>query len=326
MPIGIFTIVGVCALFLTWYNIVMSFKKRILIGLPIAIAFYFIILSFMWAVNVEDSYFQKLPEALVTFGTLMLAFAAFWSIKSRNEQEQQRRKDEAERENRDRNERWLNEIIQWATDVITATTVGDIRIISLEGKQLVGGLYATVCPLESKSHYIKHLASTFDNSLEDATQKTCSKLESYISSLKDAIVAESAEFKNVLEEAIRHGNSLSKLATKVIDNASNIKISDISRLTNDENISSEDKTLSNKALTLTDVEEHLKEQDVLLKRGVYFAGYIFGATLFFLATAGLAGKYILKAELYNVIFWCLLLLGGISLMGYAWFLHRRTKK
>lgn len=297
-----------------------------LIGLPIAIAFYFIILSLMWTANVEDSYFQKLPEALVAFGTLMLALAAFWSIKGSNEQEERRRRDEVEREKRDRNEQWLNEIIQWATDTVTATEIGDIRIVPLEGKQLVGGLYATASPLKSRSQYIKHLASTFDSSLEDAMQKASSTLESYISSLNDAIVAESAEFKNVVKEAMGHGNSLRKLAGKVIDNASRIKTSNISRLTNGENMSSKDNTRNNKELTLKDIEKHLKKQDVTLKRGAYFAGYIFGATLFFLAVSQLAGNYILKNELYNITFWWLMLLGGIALMIYAWFLRHRAKK
>jgi len=301
----------------------MSFKKRMLLGLPIAIAFYFIILSFMWAVNVEDSYFQKLPEALVTFGTLMLAFAAFWSIKSRNEQEQQRRKDEAEKENRDRNERWLNEIIQWAADTVTSTSLSDIRLISLKGKELAGGLHSAIYPLKSKGQYIKHLSAAFDSSLENAVQKTCSGIQLCISYLQKAIVTEQSKFEEEVKKAIEQEVSLRKLANKVIDEASRIKTKDISRQINDESISSKDKSTSNDEPTHKDIMEYLKKYS---REGIYFSAYVFGSSLIIIAISLLAGKYVLVDEWSYVVFCILMVSGGTALVVFAWSRLRRLKK
>jgi len=54
---------------------------------------------------------------LATFGTLLLALATILTIKNNNEREAIRRKDELSKESRNREEKWLNEIIEWAIDV-----------------------------------------------------------------------------------------------------------------------------------------------------------------------------------------------------------------
>lgn len=64
---------------------------------------------------------SNFANALVAWGTLMLAFATFLLIRHSKEQENQRRKDERAKEERDRQERWLNEITVWLRELENRT-------------------------------------------------------------------------------------------------------------------------------------------------------------------------------------------------------------
>lgn len=77
---------------------------------------------------------SNFANALVAWGTLMLAFATFLLIRHSKEQENQRRKDEQAREKRDRQERWLNEITVWLRELENRTlyTVNWKDILKLE--------------------------------------------------------------------------------------------------------------------------------------------------------------------------------------------------
>jgi len=70
---------------------------------------------------------RAIPSALVAWGTILLAFATFTLIRHSREQEEQRRKDDQAKEKRDNDERLLNEIIQWATDVASCRVERDIK-------------------------------------------------------------------------------------------------------------------------------------------------------------------------------------------------------
>jgi len=96
----------------------MTFLKRLLIGLPIAIAFYFVILTLMWAPDPQGEYWKNLPEALVAFGTLMLAIAAFWSIQNSNQIEKRRREKENEERRLQSNRRRIGDLERWTNEVI----------------------------------------------------------------------------------------------------------------------------------------------------------------------------------------------------------------
>lgn len=50
--------------------------------------------------------------------TLYLAYTAFRTIENSNEQEKHRREEDLLKETRERKERWLNEIIEWATQIL----------------------------------------------------------------------------------------------------------------------------------------------------------------------------------------------------------------
>lgn len=93
-------------------------------------------------------------------------------------QEAQRRKDEADKENRDRKERYLNEIIQWANDVNTrvyniSILTGDRYNEDRNTLWILGGLH-------NKGKYIKTTAEyIFGNPLKDSISDTGQAMSRY---------------------------------------------------------------------------------------------------------------------------------------------------
>jgi len=74
----------------------------------------------------SSEYPQKVAAlfmALTAFVTLLVVYATFNATKQSNLREETRRKDEIEKEKRDRDERLLNEIIEWATDILVGIKV-----------------------------------------------------------------------------------------------------------------------------------------------------------------------------------------------------------
>jgi len=68
--------------------------------------------------------------AITALMTLLLAIATFNSTKQSKLREQERRKDNIEKETRDRKERLLNEIIDWAEDISIASLTPDISLMA----------------------------------------------------------------------------------------------------------------------------------------------------------------------------------------------------
>lgn len=74
--------------------------------------------------------FSAFPSALVAWGTILLAYATFTLVRHSKKQEDQRRQEEQAKEKRDRDERLLNEIIEWAEDIDIASLTPDISFIA----------------------------------------------------------------------------------------------------------------------------------------------------------------------------------------------------
>jgi len=96
-----------------WYNggmkrelfySVLRYISGLLIAFLIFWGFYYFIKDDNW-------------PAVSALATVLLAIAAFLTIKSADAREDRRRQAELEREERDRKERLLNEIIQWAEGI-----------------------------------------------------------------------------------------------------------------------------------------------------------------------------------------------------------------
>lgn len=79
-----------------------------------------------------DPYSWNNPVAIATlilaFVTVSLAIAAFFTIRNSNEREKRRREEELAKEKRERKERLLNEIIEWAIDITRANFGGEILV------------------------------------------------------------------------------------------------------------------------------------------------------------------------------------------------------
>ncbi|MCX6011516.1 MAG: hypothetical protein NT134_04605, partial [Chloroflexi bacterium] len=75
----------------------------------------------------------ELPQYAIGFSvlaTLALAFAAFLTIQNADEREKRHREEELAKEKRDRKERLLNEIIEWAEEIDKASLTPDLTLAS----------------------------------------------------------------------------------------------------------------------------------------------------------------------------------------------------
>jgi len=103
----------------------MKHIEKIVIGMIAVLSVLIVIIAtdfwLLWLPLAHSSeYPQKVAAlfmALTALVTLLVVYATFNATKQSNLRELTRRKDEIEKENRDRKERLLNEIIEWAVDV-----------------------------------------------------------------------------------------------------------------------------------------------------------------------------------------------------------------
>ena len=113
---------------------------------------------------------------LATFGTLLLALATIVTIKNSNEQEKRRREDELAKEKRDRDERLLNEIIDWASGCMSCAfeinrpRIGEAKSTEQYINRMQIELEDKLRSFKTKTGYIKGIAtpSLFGQSLSKA--------------------------------------------------------------------------------------------------------------------------------------------------------------
>lgn len=84
----------------------MTINKGLITIIIACITSILIVLAF-----IKDS----LVSVFVAIGTLSLAAITWWSISSSDRRERRRTQSEIDKEDRDRTERYLNEIISWLT-------------------------------------------------------------------------------------------------------------------------------------------------------------------------------------------------------------------
>ena len=186
-------------------------------------------------------------NALVVWGTLVLATAAFLTIRNSNEREKRRRKEELAREGRDRKERLLNEIIEWAIDITkcglehwskdVTSIMGVLEMNrSLEEddiyKKLDWSIFSQLSSsitvftaFRGKNEYIRKVAEAFGQSLAKDVAKLAKSLESHIDILEKCLTA--PNIKSKLGAPPRHKKKIDKLAFKVIEEAVKIKTQEL---------------------------------------------------------------------------------------------------
>lgn len=151
--------------------------------LPKRVGIAFIILSLAFIFGLWKVANLNLADVLVAWGTLLLAVATFSLIVNSNKQEKQRRKDEANKNNRDRKERYLNEIIQWANDV--NSRLYDIGILTGIRYTEERNILFILAGLGVKGKYIKTIAAyIFGNPLTDSIKATGNAMGIYAETIR----------------------------------------------------------------------------------------------------------------------------------------------
>jgi len=212
-----------------WYNVGMKKLIKIAIGI-LCVGIIIIATDFglLWLpLEHSPEYPTKVAAlfmAVTALVTLLLALTAVRATEQSNFREKNRRTDEIEKENRDRKERLLNEIIEWAIDVRASAIGKEINLAFFKGKDLVNALYVGLNKYRGKSSYIEKIALKFDKDLQDAVKNASTELKKCLDSLVNCLKipkTKSIDF----DEPARHAVTLEQFADKVIEEATKIKVS-----------------------------------------------------------------------------------------------------
>jgi hypothetical protein len=194
----------------------------------IALVFFLVAVVFL-IILVKNT---NLANAIVAFGTLILALITTFSIINANDQER-----------RDRKERWLNEIIDWAINIINwrSENRGVFRDItgikSLEEQRLrkyahIVELKETLDGMRGRNQYAEKITSKLSPNLHEAVEKLIRSVGDYVKMLEvwlyaiDADIAQ-ADDKNYASKAKAFEHQVGELADKVIEEAAKIKTRNI---------------------------------------------------------------------------------------------------
>ena len=131
---------------------------------------FFLTIGFYLALEANP----KTSEAIVAFGTMILALVTAISILNSNAQEKRRGEETLARENRDRKERLLNEIIEWAIDV--SKTINEHMISMDLHPEKYKGLISFICngidQLITRGRYIYIISNIFSEKLANLVNET----------------------------------------------------------------------------------------------------------------------------------------------------------
>jgi len=157
---------------------------------------------------------------LATFGTLLLALATILTIKNNNEREAIRRKDELSKESRERRERLLNEIIEWATQVLECARDKASLQLVFSKSELVSTTVtqAGFNILAWRAVHIGAIAASIGQGLQDAVEDTRTLIRQH-----SKLLSLSANEKVKHSTAIgRHRDKIDNKAKSVIELAVNL--------------------------------------------------------------------------------------------------------
>ena len=164
----------------------------------------------------------SLPLAIATGS---LAGAAFWSIWQNYSLHK-----------RERKERLLNEIIEWAINITKCGTEKEFKeVTGIRDEDMsdrfIDAFFSEVRfnfqATRGKSEYISNITSNFGRDLQDAVKELIEAVEVHIDLLDKIEVDAPGGFVSAIEEAGKHNTPLGESARKVIEKAANIKTRDI---------------------------------------------------------------------------------------------------
>lgn len=152
--------------------------------------------------------FTNWAAALSTWGTLLLASAAFLAIRNSTTQGQRHRQAELDRENQDRKDRQLNEIIGWAMDIAKCESLSQVPLLPVLGFKIAGKALAEAFiahservsianlglryqAIDARSENMKIIAMKLDKSLgsdlNSAVCRTAQKLDKHLKIIEKQI-------------------------------------------------------------------------------------------------------------------------------------------
>lgn len=180
--------------------------------------------AIIWNIMLGD---EKVSMALVALGTLLLAAATVASIDNSKQQEKLRREQEQAIRTQEREERWLNEIINWAMDSINIafgpflTTEPRENTLKARLTKLANKLMQYQA-IDTRSKYIKEVTNVFSEDLQNATSLVISNLNTVRADIPKAL-------DNSRDEAVHatlneNEHKLRKSTIVLIELATNIKI------------------------------------------------------------------------------------------------------
>jgi len=175
------------------------------------------------------------PQYAIGFSvlaTLALAFAAFLTIKEADAREQRHRNNELLKEKRDKDERLLHEIIEWATDVAKCSLEKGIfdesvPVSGLQAEQALPELLDSVIGFRiarASSVYISSIASKIDPELKKSLGNLIEEIKAQIKLIMEykRKLTPTWPADKVVIKIASNNERIYNLATTVIDDAANI--------------------------------------------------------------------------------------------------------
>ena len=198
----------------------------------------------------------NLASALVAFGTLLLAIVTAMVIDNSRQQEKRRKK-----------EGLLNEIIEWADSIARSainrqkTTQPQFWKTKLEYKFWM-----------AKIEYVTAITTTSFKDLLPCVENINKEIGKAINATEEAI-----KMKKTTNNLKCSEEKLTEAVKELFKKAAKIKTTDIEQ--KEGNMSKEDEATGSNEPTLKDIEDHLKQQDIQMKKGTYFTGAAFGGAI-----------------------------------------------
>lgn len=273
---------------------------------------------------VIDNWINLVAAILVGGGTLVLAVMAYRAIRqTRAIQKTEKR------------EGLLNEVIEWAVAYSTCCKIETGTVLERPSVGLAvthqargfSQMLVSLGAMKVRTDYIEQIGlRKFGHEIDlvGAINNAKTNLEEYTGLIESRLQeTEQGRISEPSESVKIHRERFTEYGTKVLLEAAKIKTRDIGK---EEHMSKKEETTGSNEPTLKDIDDHLRRQDKKLENGTYFSGYLFGATLIFIAFGLLAGKYIFTTEFWYVTYCIVMLIGGTGLIGFAWYKRMNPPK
>jgi hypothetical protein len=215
-----------------WYN--KSMKWRTIVDKAAPALLVILLISYF------AGGWDAIPEGLVAWGTILLAYATYQLGRTSIEQNGRLIAENRAKEERDRKEQLLNEIIEWAENVINFNIIIDpVSLATVQDKKplplyFFSQMLIDFWPLSNKSKRMKIIASKLGSDLASAVNELTrvtfdhgALIQKCENSVYNGCTSE--ELSKITVEIVNHREkTLRPAAHKVIEEATNLKIAGVS--------------------------------------------------------------------------------------------------